>query len=115
MPSDPVLRLLTEDFATERNDIERDGFSERILHVLAQKRRARLAVIGGVGAIGAGLAGAQFMKIEDLLAPVSPLITDLAGYDSLAGISTSLTPQILAAAAIAAAFAATAFVLQTEQ
>ncbi len=112
--ADRIERLLADDFSAERAELERDGFSERVLRRVGDKKRARLVAVGLAGSLGAVLAAVQFAKLTGILTAAAPVVADISARAGAAGVSATFVPQLLAAAAIAIAFAATAIVLQNE-
>jgi len=114
MPVDLIEKLLSDDFARARAGLERDGFSERVFERVARKKRLRLFAVGLAGSLGAALAAVQFAKLTGVLSAAVPIVADISARAGAAGVSASFVPQLLAAAAIAVAFAATALVLHNE-
>lgn len=109
-----LQELLESDFALTRRRLESDGFSERMLRMLAARRDRRLAIVSFAGAAGAGFASAQFVKMTGLFAAAKPLLDDALVAAAPFGLSASAPYQLLAAATLAIAFAATAFILQSD-
>ncbi len=115
MPSDTIETLLAADFARAAADLERDGFAERTLERLGKTMVARQALVWIAGGAGALIAGAQFAGMTRLFSPVAAAIEQAPSLSAAAFSAEALAPQLLAAAAIAIAFAATALVLQGER
>ncbi|MEX0645609.1 MAG: hypothetical protein WD076_09875 [Parvularculaceae bacterium] len=73
-----------------------------------------MLAVGVAGGLGAAFAAVQFGKLTGLFSAAAPLVADFSTRVGAAGIHAAVVPQLLAAAAIAVAFAATALVLQSE-
>lgn len=114
MPDNRIQDLLKSDFLYARRRLENDGFVESVLKKLSSQRRTRLIVVNAAGGAGALLAAAQFAKINGAVSAAAPLIDHVSGLLGVAGISSGSGFQLLAASALAAAFMATAYILQAE-
>lgn len=109
-----LQELLENDLALSRRKLESDGFSELVLKKLSARRGRRLAMVSAAGAAGAGFASAQFVKMTGLFAAAKPLVDDALVAAAPLGLGASAPYQLLAAATLAIAFAATAFILQSD-
>jgi len=115
MSDEKITELLKNDFAREEARLENDAFASRILSLLSARRRKRAVIISVAGALGAAFAGAQFVKMTGAFSGASVLFGAATGRMGEAGhAAAALAPQLLAAAALAVAVAATAHVLQGE-
>ncbi|MFQ5562545.1 MAG: hypothetical protein ACE5FO_03150 [Parvularculaceae bacterium] len=108
MQSESLETLLKEDFARLAAALEADGFAERVLKALSARRRFRLVAVGLAGGAGALIASLQFAK---LFPNLPAAFGDLPANAAAGGLS----PQLLAAAALAVALAATAMVLPSDR
>lgn len=108
MQSESPENLLKDDFTRLVAALEGDGFAERVLKMLESRRRFRLVAVGLAGGAGALIAGLQFAE----LFPNLPAV--LGGLPANAA-SDVLSPQLLAAAALAVALVATAMVLPSDR
>lgn len=112
MRNEDIEAMLKEDFSRARDSLNTDDFSRRLLRAIAAGRRRKAAIVGLAGALGAGLAGAQFVKMTVAFSDLVPALSSLPRYAN--GDIAALAPALLAAGALAIAVMATAFVLQGE-
>jgi hypothetical protein len=111
MPSDLVERLLAADFAASRAALENDEFTDRLTRRFSTLRRKRALSIGAASVAGGVFAASQFDAMAKLFEPLAPIIAAA----SASGEIGSVSPQILAAAAIAISIAATGLIMQSER
>ncbi|MEQ8935531.1 MAG: hypothetical protein RIE56_07050 [Amphiplicatus sp.] len=117
MPSDPIETILASDFARTAADLEQDGFAERTLERVNKTFVAKQALVWVAGGAGALIAGAQFAGMTRLFSPFVAAVEQTSSLSAAASAveAASFAPQLLAAGAIAIAFAATALVLQGDR
>ncbi len=108
MSIESIETLLKQDFTRLTASLEVDGFAERVLKGLEGRRRFRLVIVCLAGGAGALLAGLQF-------ADLFPAIPAALAHLPLGGVSDALSPQLLAATALALSLAATLVVVQSDR
>lgn len=82
-----------------------DGFSVRVIHKIAQRRRRKAVMVGLAGSIGSAIAGAQVTAV------VSAMPAMAATNEATQSLLTAVSPETIATSALAGVVALIALIV----